>query len=245
MAAAPPTGSQTSTSGFNLPYYGQGNASVTGGSGTGDLGGSSYQGDLGNFVSNIPIVGGLASSLLTSLYGSKPAVSSPITTANQAIRGNAQNLPANQALTLGSDALTAEGSELPFQMNLPNYQGMLQSATGNVSAELNGQVPQDVQNLIAQSAAERGIQTGQGPNSPNTNAAYLQALGLTSEQQTQTGQAGLTSLIGETPTGAAINPAQMFVTPEDQQSAQQYANTIAAAPDPQAAGLLNTFESFL
>lgn len=57
----------------------------------------------------------------------------------------------------------------------------------NISQGLNGQLPGDVQNQIAQSAAERGISTGIG--SANTNAAFLRAMGLTSLDLTKSAQA--------------------------------------------------------
>ena len=225
--------------------YGQTTPTTTAPGNDQSLSGQSYLGGFGNSIASIPGVGGSLNTILSSLYGSKPATANPVNTAGQAIKGNTQNLAANSNLTLGSDAITAEGAALPFQMNLPDYNNMLTTATGNVSQELSGQEPQDVQNQLQQAAAERGVATGQGPNSPNANAAYLQALGLNSEQQIQTGQSGLGQLIGETPTGQSTNPSNMFVTPEQQQAAVQYANTIAASPDPEASGLLNTFESFI
>ena len=104
-------------------------------------------------------------------------------------------------------------------------------------------MPQDVQNLIASQAAERGVSTGQGAGSPNANASYLQALGLTSLGQEQSGLTGLEGLIGATPTGQGFSAQSGFVTPEQQQAGQLAANQEAAAPDPQAAGLMNTFTS--
>lgn len=227
----------------NPQVYGQTPAGVTAPGSPGTLPGSTYEGSFSNSVGSIPGLGGSLNSILTSLYGSKPATSNPVTAAGQAIQGNTGNLAKNSNLTLGTDTITAAGAALPFQMNLPDYNNMLTTATGNVSAELNGQVPKDVQNLLQTGAAERGVATGQSPNSPNAQAAYLQALGLTSLGQQQQGQTNLSQLISETPTGPSINPANMFVTPEAQQSADQYANTIAAAPDPAASGLLNTFMS--
>jgi hypothetical protein len=229
----------------NPQVYGQTPVQTTAPGATGSLPGNTYEGSFSNSLGSIPALGGSINSLLSSLYGSKPATANPATSASQAIQGNAANLRADTGLTLATDTTSAAGAQVPFQLNLPDYENMLTQDTGNVGSELQGQVPQDVQNLITEGAAERGIQTGQGPSSPNSNAALLQALGLTSIGQMQTGQSGLSTLIGETPTGAAFNPSTMFVTPEQQQAADQYANLVAAAPDPEASGLLNTVESFL
>jgi hypothetical protein len=220
---------------------GQSGATPAGGGGAGNLAGSTYSGAFTNLANDIPGLGGL----LTSLYGTKYAIPNPGSSAASAIGGNIGNLGADTALTEGADTASALGAALPFEINLPGYESELGQASANTGQELQGQVPQDVQNLLAEQSAERGISTGQAPGSPNTTAAYLQALGLTSLGQEQQGQSNLAQLIGETPTGPGFNPSSMFVTPEQQQASQLAANQEAASPDPAAAGLLNTFMSFI
>jgi hypothetical protein len=67
--------------------------------------------------------------------------------------------------------------------------GQLTALNDQVTGQqLQGQVGSDVVAQLLQQAAERGIMTGQG-GGPNTNAAYLAALGLTSTGQQQAGQA--------------------------------------------------------
>jgi hypothetical protein len=183
--------------------------------------------------------------VLGELYGQVPGVANPISSAAQSVSGNRQNLGNIANLTMGADSISASGAALPFDMNLPDYQGMLQTATGNTQQELSGQVPQDVQNLLAQQSAERGVATGEAPGSPNTNAAYLQALGLTSLGQQQTGMSNFDTLFGMTPTGAAYNPAASFVTPAQQQDAAQAAQTAQAAPNPTASGLFSSIMSMI
>jgi len=182
---------------------------------------------------------------LGALYGQIPGVANPISSAATATTGNRQNLTNIDNLTQGADTISATGAALPFEINLPGYEGMLQTATGNTGQELQGQVPQDVQNLLAEQSAERGVSTGEAPGSPNTNAAYLQALGLTSLGQEQQGQTNLSQLIGETPTGASYNPASSFVTPAQQQDAAQAVQTAQAAPDPALSGLISALTSFI
>ena len=82
-------------------------------------------------------------------------------------------------------------------------------------------------------AAQRGV--GFGADSPNSNAAYLAALGRTSQQLMSQGQQELTQAIGRTPVGPAFNPGSFLVTPGEQQQAQYAANLFNAAPNPAAA----------
>ena len=94
--------------------------------------------------------------------------------------------------------------------NLPNYANMVGSRTQNIGQQLKGQLPQDVINQIGQQAAERGI-SGGSPGSPNSNAAYLRALGLNSLQMQQQGNQNLSTAIGDTPVSPLFNPASMIV----------------------------------
>jgi hypothetical protein len=237
-----PQGTSVGINGITVP---QGTASATAPGGAGTLPGNTYQGYFGNTVQSLPIVGGTISNLLSSLYGTKYGVPDPTATAGQAASGNVGNLGVIGQETMGADTISAQGAALPYQMNLPNYEGMLQTATGNASQDLSGQVPQDVQNLLSQQAAERGVTTGQGVGSPDSSAAYLQSLGLTSLGMEQQGQQDFNQLFADTPTGSQFNPGSGFVTPSQEQAAQLASNEEAAAPDPQMAGLMNTFGSVI
>lgn len=97
-----------------------------------------------------------------------------------------------------------------YVSNLPNYANMVGKRTENIGQQLRGQLPQDVINQIGQQAAERGI-AGGSPGSPNSNAAYLRALGLNSLQMQQQGNQNLSTAIGDTPVSPLFNPASMIV----------------------------------
>lgn len=180
---------------------------------------------------------------LGALFGQVPGVANPIASAAYAVSGNRGNLSNIANLTYGLDTIGNSAAPLGLEENLPDYSGMLGSATGNVSSELQGQLPQSVVNQITQEAAERGVATGQGPNSPNTNASLLQDLGLNSLNLEQTGQSNLSSLIGETPQGPQFNPATELVTPEQEQAANQAVQEALAAPDPGLSGGVSTLAS--
>jgi hypothetical protein len=192
----------------------------------------------GSVLGNDNFLGGF----LSDVYGSKYGIPNPTGTAGSAIAGNEANLSGIYGLAMGADAISAAGAQSQYTANLPNYSGMLTQATGNVGSELQGQVPQDVINLLQQQGAERGVATGQGAGGPNTNASYLQALGLTSLGLENQGMQGFNQLYQDTPTGAQFNPSSMFVTPEQEQAAQLAANQEAAAPDPQMAGIMENLD---
>ena len=204
----------------------------TGSSQSPTLGGATYSPALGSTG-----VGGW----LGDVYGEKYGIPNPVSTAAQAISGNTGNLAGIYGLTVGADQAAAAGAQSQYIANLPDYTKMLTQATGNVSSELQGQVPADVINLLSEQGAERGVATGQGPNSPNTNASWMQALGLTSLGLENQGLQGFGQLYADTPVGPQFNPSSMMVTPEQMQAAQLAANEEAAAPDPALAGMLSNF----
>lgn len=113
-------------------------------------------------------------------------------------------------LASNTNALMTQQAKAPFVSNLPNYEQMVAQRSQNTGAQLRGEVPQDVVNQIIQGAAERGILTG-SPGSPNSNAAYLRGLGLTSIGQQQAGSQNLSQSISDTPVPQLFNPSSLFV----------------------------------
>src|SRR5271157_2641210 len=95
---------------------------------------------------------------------------------------------------------------------IPGQAGLESQSSSNIASELQGQLPQDVLNLIQQQGAERGVTTG-SPGSPNAEAAALAALGLTSFNQQQTGQQNLTAAEARNPVAPLINPQSELITP--------------------------------
>jgi len=162
----------------------------------------------------------------------------PQQTQAQAIGGNLANLGSLYGLASGitgnQNALAASG----LRANLPGYQGMIGQSSQNIASLLKGQIPSDVLTQMQQQAAERGILTG-SPGSPNANAAYLRALGLTSLGLQQQGEGELTGAIQRTPQAQPFNMSAFLTSPEAQ---QQYGTAQAlynAAPDPAAAAGAN------
>lgn len=165
-------------------------------------------------------------------YGGIPQVPSPQATQTASITGNLAALPEAQKLAEQTNAFNISQAPAPYIANLPNYQNLLGQTSGNALALARGELPADVVYQLGQAAAERGATVGAAPGSPNTNTAYLKALGLNSLQAQQTGLNQFGQLMGLTPTAPLMNPATQFVTPEEQQAAQMAANVFAAAPVP-------------
>lgn len=142
-------------------------------------------------------------------WGTVPQVPSPGDTAAGAIGWNLENLPAIHDI-------------------LNDIDPTIGTRRGIISDKLAGMVPEDVEYLLAQRAAERGIGGG------SVNADYLKALGLTSIGQQREGSQEAGALANEV---FGIQ-SPMFVTPGQAQEAQYLANLMASMPDPAAAGAL-------
>jgi hypothetical protein len=115
-------------------------------------------------------------------------------------------------LTSYINALNRQGQSAANQARIPGAANLEAQSSANIGSELQGQLPADVLRLIQQQGAERGVATG-SPGSPNSNAAYLQALGLTSLDLTQRGQQNLTSAYGRNPAAPLFDPTTQLLTP--------------------------------
>lgn len=177
---------------------------------------------------------GAAARGYTPASGGVPAMPSPQASQAAAIGGNVANLPAltGQAGTINQFNL---GEVLKqYQAGVPGWDTLSGQSSVNIGASLRGELPADVLTQMQQAAAERGIATG-SPGSPNANAAYLRALGLTSLGQQRYGEQALTGAVARMPRTALYNLTSDLVTPQQQQEAAYMANVLQAAPIPQDA----------
>jgi len=132
-----------------------------------------------------------------------------------------------------------------YTSNLPGFQSSWNQAATNTGQQLQGQIPSDVTNLETQLMAERGIMGGQTmTNSPNANAAWLRAMGQTSQGEMQQGMSNLSGMMQEMPKGSLFNPNEFLVTPMQQYQAQQNSYGIEAQPDPTLSTLNKEIMSF-
>jgi hypothetical protein len=171
-------------------------------------------------------------------FGSVPSPVSPQASQSNAIGGNLANINQLYSLATGIGGASGAGAAAGLNAALPGATSALESGLGVANSEVAGQLPPDVIRLLGQQAAERGVSTGTS-GSPDSNAAYLQALGLTSLDLSNTGIGNLSRLIGSTPQGPAFNPASMLVNPSEQLGQENFNSMLEAAPDPRAAAMAN------
>lgn len=167
-------------------------------------------------------------------YGSIPQIPMPTQTQGPALRGNIANLGALYGLGGGINAFQQTQAPLGLKMNLPGYEGLLGTASQTAQSLMEGKIPQDVLNQLAQTAAERGVRMG-SPLSPNANAALLAATNNTSLGLQQQGLQNFQTLAGMTPQVAPMDLSRMLVTPAEQQDAAAAQALYSASPNPAAA----------
>lgn len=109
------------------------------------------------------------------------------------------------SLTQMINQLNLQGQQAANQGRIPGAAGLEAASSGNIANLLAGQVPPDVQRQIAQTAAERGISTG--------NDNLLQSLGLTSLGLQQTGQQNLSQAYARNPVAPLFDPTTQTMTP--------------------------------
>lgn len=169
-------------------------------------------------------------------YGAVPTVPDPTKSMADYIGGWQQNLPAyTQLLKSINDAANAQAKS-NLETNLPGYGANLAQQSANISDLLAGKISPSTINNMATAAAERGITVGGGPNA---NAAYLRALGLTTEGLQAQGAQQFAQQIASTPVGKSIDWATFTSLANEQQQWEYLASVLRASPDPAAAGALN------
>lgn len=154
---------------------------------------------------NIPGRGGATS---TGPYDQSSALGSAYQSQNF-------DLQSNNRLGQLSDlvnTINRNAQQQSLQARIPGAPALEAQSSQNIGSELQGQLPQDVMNLLGQQAAERGVATG-GVGSANANASYLRALGLTSLGQEQQGQQNLSQAYARNPAAPIFDPTTQLITP--------------------------------
>lgn len=167
-------------------------------------------------------------------FGGIPGVPNPVDTTRDAIAGNLANFGDLESLTGKTNKLNFD----EYTNRLPDYGSMSATSSANILANLRGEIPQDVINLLGQQAAERGIGSGVG-GSQFSNADYLRSLGLTSLDLKSKGEAGFTGATDRLKGIPLFDPTSMFTKPEDIYTANLNRNILASAPNPAAAAANN------
>lgn len=137
--------------------------------------------------------------------------------------------PTTLTTTTASDNLSAMGliQQLTDQINqlniasqqaanvsrIPGEAGLEATSSANIANLLAGQVSPSTINLLGQQSAERGVMSG-SPTGASTNASYLRALGLTSEQLQAQGQTELSAAVARNPAATITDPTKQMLTPQ-------------------------------
>lgn len=203
--------------------------------GLGGLSGFSYQPTVAPSAGTLP---GAEPKQGYGAYGAVPEIPSPQASQSAAVAGNVSNLANIQQLMAALDQQQAQNILQPFQQGIPNWSPAMGQAMGNVTQGLGGVVNSDVWTNLQRAAAERGIGMG-SPLSPNAQTNLLQMLGLTSYGVQQDALKNLLNIMGSIPRISPFNPAEMLMTPAQQQEWQYMANLMRAAPDPYQAATAN------
>lgn len=207
--------------------------------------------------------------VLSDVFGSKPAVApyTPTDFSAEQQKSLTENIGAFPDITQLGD-LYQQYMLADLNKAMPGFSGLLAegSATSKemldaASPLLRGEIPQDVQDQVYRSSAYQSLMSGTA-GSPMSKALTARDLGLTSLGLEQQGAqlameggnaaqrwAGLAE-------GTMMNPSSMLITPQQQaaltmqnnlykQATQQYANNVAASPDPVAKGISDTIMSLV
>lgn len=99
---------------------------------------------------------------------------------------------------------------LPYHMNLPGYQGLINQESRNISGLQRGLFPEDAKTMLRQEGAEYGVQMG-SPGSPASNAAWLRAMGIGSLGLQKEAAQRLSQFRADTPVPELWNPMSLYV----------------------------------
>lgn len=111
------------------------------------------------------------------------------------------------------NSINLKAQQAANENRIPGAVDLEKKSSANIGSELAGQVPKDVMELLQQQAAERGVGSGVGADSPNANSAYLKALGLTSIERQKSGQADLSAADARNPGAPLFDASSQLVTP--------------------------------
>lgn len=128
------------------------------------------------------------------------------------IRENQENLPAVAAFAEEYNQLSSDQLKAALERMLPGYSSILSRGTEQVKSLQAGEVPQDVENMLARRAAERGVTLGYGGGSGFGENQFLRNFGLTSLDLSQRGLDAASRWLGMAQsTTPVFNMASAFV----------------------------------
>jgi hypothetical protein len=189
------------------------------------------------------LIGGVAGGFFGGSKAQAPAMAPPVDLQAEqakAIAGNTANESSIEALLGRANTFQQEQASSLLEKAMPGYGALSKSLTATAQSELADPygLPKDVQDNIAQLAAERGISAG--TKGEFNDFSLLRDFGINSLQYGQSrinSAQGITGLLASiAPKVNPLSPMSMFVTPgQQQQNAQQQQSATQAGLNADAA----------
>lgn len=162
---------------------------------------------------------GAGSSLLGGLFGGdKPDAPPPINidptgVQRETVRGNIANFGDISTLASQYNQFSADQLAATLERMMPGYGALQKQGTETISSYLRGEVPKDVERMLNQRAAERGIALGTS-GSQFSQYDTLRNLGLLSLDLTRQGLQAANSWLASAPRAPQFDASSMFFTPQ-------------------------------
>lgn len=139
----------------------------------------------------------------------------------KATTNNLAALPGIENLASQTNSFNIDQVQKMLRTTIPGYDSMVSGISGNINSQIHGEIPKDVQDAIQSSAAARSLTGGFGGTGMAGNLV-ARDLGLTSLNLTQQGQSSAEnwmSSMSKMMQPGMFNTSAMFLTPEQQFSA--------------------------
>jgi hypothetical protein len=186
------------------------------------------------------------------LYGKKVVVPDyPLLEQAQreSIKNNKAVLPDAMELASSVDVYNQKHLEDMLRATIPDIDNIKKYASQNISSMVKGEVPQEIQDLISRTRAEKGIAGGFAGSGMQRNLESRD-LGLTSLEMTQKGLSSAERWMDNAKrnlmapfydvTSQFVTPMQQFAANDAKFQRDLYAAQMEAAPDPAKRGAWDT-----
>jgi hypothetical protein len=124
--------------------------------------------------------------------------------------------PINELSDFSTQLNVSSSAELQRLLNesIPGYSDIQSQRSANTLAQLQGELPEDVQRSVYQSSVARALGGGYG-GSPAARNLALSDLGLTSLEMQQLGMQNASNLISSTPMIDPVTAGSLMISPQD------------------------------
>ncbi len=146
-----------------------------------------------------------------------------------ATQANLTNLSQDEELASKTNSFNFDQIQSMLRKAIPGYDQMISKQGGIINSEMNGEIPQDVQDAIQRNSATRSMGGGYAGSGMNRNLT-ARDLGMTSLALTDKGLSSSEQWLQQmksTALPSMFNLSSMFITPE-QQAQNEWQNQISS-----------------